>query len=252
MDEDLLWTVEQACANAWPSPRQILLDCWLLRLSGGPTRRTNSVNPLRAPRHDLTSMIDRCAEVYAAAGQPLIVRAPSIAVGLADSLDRIGFVPRLETRTLLADLSSLGPVPEGQVELTDRAGDDWIAFRAHHARVGASGDAVYRAMLECIALPRCFAALRVDGEIVSAAYGVLDRGLLVVESVRTADGAQGRGYAKRVVGRLMRWAAMRGADKACLQVQADNGPARALYASLGFGTDLYGYHYHYRPEDAPA
>lgn len=241
--ENLAWTVEQACANAWPSPRQVLLGPWLLRLSGGPTRRTNSVNPLRgAPAYDVGPMLDACADLYAAAGRPLIFRVPSIAPGMAASLDRLGYAPVDETCTLFAEL---GPAAArgGDVELTDEPDEAWLACRARLSATDAAGDKVYRRMTDLIALPKAFAALRVDGAVASMAYGVVDRSLLLINSVATTPEMRARGYAKRVVGRLMGWARARGAAGACLQVMAANRPTRALYASLGFGAELYRYHY---------
>ena len=98
-------------------------------------------------------------------------------------------------------------------------------------------------MTGLIALPKAFAALRVEGVIASLAYGAVDRGLLVIGSVATSGTMRARGFAQRGVGRLMGWAKAMGATGACVQVVADNHPARALYASLGFSTELYRYHY---------
>ena len=100
--EDLNWRVEQACTNAYPSPRQVLLDGWLLRLSAGPVRRTSSVNPLRSARYDLSPVIDECAALYAALSLPLRFRVPTIAPGMAVALDRLNYPVRQEVRTLFA------------------------------------------------------------------------------------------------------------------------------------------------------
>jgi N-acetylglutamate synthase len=55
---------------------------------------------------------------------------------------------------------------------------------------------------------------------------------------------QGLGY--RVIAALAAWARESGAEAACLQVEAGNAPARALYQRFGLTTELY--HYHYRRE----
>ncbi len=241
--DDLSWRVEQACLNAYPSPRQVLLDGWLLRLSGGPIRRTKSVNPLRGARADLAAVAEDCARVYAAAGLPLLFRVPAIADGMGAALDRLGFAARGETCTLLADLASAEAAPDPAVELRPDPDEGWLAARAAVAGDDAAADAIYRRMVGVIALPKAFAALRVDGTVAALAYGALDRGLLVIESVATAERFRQRGFGTRTVGRLMGWARAQGARGACLQVTADNRPARALYAGLGFGRELYRYHY---------
>ena len=55
-----------------------------------------------------------------------------------------------------------------------------------------------------------------------------------------------RGFARKAVEGLMRWGAETGASAVCLQVEASNTPAIALYRSLGFTRELYRYHYRVR------
>ena len=102
-------------------------------------------------------------------------------------------------------------------------------------------------MLDLINEPTLFVGACVDGAIRSVGYGVIVDGLLVIESVATADAHRGRGYARRVVASLMNWAAGQGVDEAVLQVVTDNAPARALYRSLGFDTELFDYFYMRQP-----
>lgn len=68
---ELAWRVEEACFNGCPSPRGLLLrDRWMVRIAGGPTRRVNSGNPLRADTYDPHSVIDAAAGMDAASSRP--------------------------------------------------------------------------------------------------------------------------------------------------------------------------------------
>lgn len=235
--DDIAWRVEEACQNACPSPRQVLLGGWLLRASGGATRRTNSVNPLRGGPHDPSGIIATAEGIYRGLGQPSRFRVPSIATGMDGPLERAGYVAEGDTTTLLADLSDHRPRDCARIELSDRPDEDWLALRSDPA------DPIFGAMVDSIVLPKSFAACRVDGQVVATAYGVVHDRLLVVEAVATRPEHRQRGYGTRTVGHLMDWALTQGAGGACLQVVADNAPALALYASLGFRTELYRYHY---------
>jgi ribosomal protein S18 acetylase RimI-like enzyme len=48
---------------------------------------------------------------------------------------------------------------------------------------------------------------------------------------------------------LAAWAKDQGAEGACLEVEAHNTPALALYDGVGLKTDLYRYHYRREPKD---
>src|SRR4051812_10146842 len=87
----LAWKVEEACLNAWPSPRQVVMGDWLIRISGGPTRRTNSVNPLRASAHDPAAVLETAQALYRRQGQDTIFRIPSITAGADGVLEGWGY-----------------------------------------------------------------------------------------------------------------------------------------------------------------
>jgi N-acetylglutamate synthase len=55
-----------------------------------------------------------------------------------------------------------------------------------------------------------------------------------------------RGYAQRIIATLASWAREQGATAACLEVEAANAAAVALYHRLGF-REIYRYHYRRQP-----
>jgi N-acetylglutamate synthase len=242
-DPDLAWRSEEACLNAWPSPRQVVLDKWLFRFSGGPNRRTNSVNPLRASSHDATSIIGPARRLYHARNQPAIFRVPSIAHGMDAPLERAGFLAEGETCTLMANLDDFASADDPKVALATSPSAEWLSAKLRLTPVSDVGRQVYLTMMDAIVLPKAFAATRHSDQIVSVAYGAIHEDLLVVESVVTDAAFHNRGFGHLTVGRLMGWARREGARGACLQVVADNAAARALYRKLGFRTELYRYHY---------
>ena len=248
---DLAWRVEEACINAWPSPRQVVQGHWLIRFSGGATRRTNSVNPLRAERHDPTEIVESAQALYRAQAQPALFRVPSIARGIDGQLEQMNFTYEGETCTLFADLSGATPTWDHGVDLTTKPTGEWLKAKARLTPLQDNEHWIYEAMLGAIVAPGAFAATRVGLEIVSVAYGVVHDGLLVVESVVTDPAHRQRGLARRTVGKLIDWACGQAASGAALQVVADNDAAILLYRSLGFTRELYRYHYRREPIHRP-
>ncbi|GAB6845248.1 ribosomal protein S18 acetylase RimI-like enzyme [Methylorubrum rhodinum] len=245
-EEALAWTVEEACLNAWPLPCQRLVGGYLLRASGGPSRRPNSVNPLRGHRAEPEAVIAACEAAYAGLGRPALFRVPEIAPDLDASLERRGYTAFGRSLTLLADLADHAWPPDPEVTLAPSPDADWLAARAALNAADSETSRVYAEMIRTILLPKAFAAIRRDGAVAAMAYAALDRDLVVIESVGTLEALRGQGLARRVVAALLRWGRAEGARAACLQVVADNAPARRLYAGLGFARELFSYSYRSR------
>lgn len=249
---ELSWRAEEACMAAWPAPRELLLQGWLLRAAGGSHRRPNSVNPIRGGASDPSAILPTVEAIYGAFGQVPLFRVLSFVEEMDAILDGKGYTPEGETLTLYGEIDGFETSSEGSTglaptELAIVPGAEWLQARAELSEIEAAESQIYEAMLNSLLLPRAFAATRdggrEDGRIAALAYGVVCDGLGVIESVVTDKAKRQRGYARQTVGRLLQWAKDEGAYGVCLQVVADNAPALGLYRSLGFTSELHRYHY---------
>ncbi|RWM04459.1 MAG: GNAT family N-acetyltransferase [Mesorhizobium sp.] len=243
VSDDLNWRMEEACRSAWPSALETIADGWVLRRSGGRIRRSNSANPLRGKRGVPERVIDVAEAFYAGHGQAPLFRIPDIAAELEPELERRGYSWEGGTIHLHADIDALVGCSYDDVTVSWTPSERWFEARF---RAGGYDDAerrIFREMTRLIAGDRAFVSCERAEEVVAFAFGLIRNGLLVVEAVETDARFRQQGLGRRTVGGLIDWARRAGAGAGCLQVVADNTPARALYASLGFSRELYRYHY---------
>jgi GNAT superfamily N-acetyltransferase len=241
----LEWRVEETCLNAWPALREVLLDGWVLRFSAGLTRRANSANPIRP-----VSQVDLrvCEALYRRSGLPTIVRVLSLIDPLVDErLAQAGYTGEGESCVLYAPIEDIAIGRDPDVKLLDQPTPEWFGSMAALQNHSSEQAAIYQRIVCQLGIPAAFAALSDEGGTAALAYGALHNGLLCYESVITDRRRRRHGCGRRIVCALAAWARGRGAVGACLEVEAHNVPARALYNAVGVKRELYRYHYRREP-----
>lgn len=236
--------LEAVAAQGWQPAETGSIGGWLLRATGGFTSRGNSVLPLRAPGVPLDEALQRAAAWYAERGLPLKLQVPTEARRLLDSeLGERGWPILTETRVLAARLDllrdpgpSAGVLLDAEARLDTEPDDAWLA----RYRGGAGLEPVARALLTRHERVR-FASVRAGGEVLAIGRGVIDQEWLGVAAVEVDPAHRRQGLARAVMAALWQWGREHGARRSYLQVEADNGPALALYERLG-----YWHHHDYR------
>jgi N-acetylglutamate synthase len=242
---DLQWRVEEACLNAWPALREVLLDGWLLRFSEGLSRRANSANPLRPVAHAATR---ECEALYRGQQLPAIFRVPSLLDPSVDAqLAGADYTREGNSSVLYGGIDDIDAKPDPDVRILSRPTPDWFEAMATLQNHTIEEANTYRRIIGQIAVPSAFAALTINREIVALAYGAVHDALLCYESVVTHQHHQRRGYGRRIVASLAAWAKDNRAQGVCLQVESGNLRARALYDAVGLKRELYRYHYRRLP-----
>ncbi len=221
-----------------------------MRFGAGLSRRANSVNPLRSDCDGIAAAIIAGEALYRAHGRPTIFRVPSIADPALDrELAARGYASEGDSCVLYGATGALelgAGAADPAVRLMPSPEPEWLSAMARLQGHTTAHGAVYRRIVDAIAIPVRFALLTLDGMPAALAYGAIHDGLLCYESVITDPGRRRQGCARRVITSLALWARESGATGACLQVEAGNTPARALYRSFGLA-DLHRYHYRREP-----
>jgi N-acetylglutamate synthase len=246
-ESSLEWRVEEVCLNAWPALREVVLGGWLVRFGEGLTRRANSANALSP-----VALADprECEALYRRLGQPTIFRVLTLLDPSVDEqLKRLGYTREGESCVLYGDLGGIDAMADPEARLLTQPSPEWFAAMAELQGHTGKQARTYQKIVGQLAIPAAFALLSAEGETVALGYGALHRGMLCYESIITGGRRRRQGYGRRIVSALAAWAIDNGATAACLEVEAGNLLARALYDAIGLKRELYRYHYRREPHD---
>jgi len=243
MDPVFLDQIEDAALNAWPAPRQMVYDGWLLRFTGGSSKRVNSVNVRYPSTLPIDQKIRVCEAFYAHQGLPAIFRLPEpfASPELIKALEDAGY-ETFDPTYVLGRGIEVGDALPTAIQARQMPTSEWIALRAALTGIPLSQWQVHRAILDAIVPEKVLVGLFADHQPVACGMGVLEGDYLGYFSIYTAAMVRRRGYGSAVMAALTRWGIERGASFGYLQVEGDNDAALGLYARLGF-KPCYRYHY---------
>ena len=240
---------EAAGFRAWPASAVHYDGTWVVRLTAGhPAKRLNSVNPLDpGDLQDLSDRIMRAGRRFDAYGRPLTFRlSPLAGRTLVRHLENDGWMAFGESIVMRLDLDD--EAVHGAMDQIPMK--DMSRFVGAAMETQAADPALRPGLSEVIGAIQPDAGLFVleqDEKPLATAICVHDGDLAGLFEVATAAAERGKGHGRRLLLSALKWARLRGARHAWLQVEADNFAARRLYDTLGF-TELYRYHYRRRPE----
>lgn len=247
--------LREAAVAGWPAGETEPLGNWLLRASGGFTRRANSVSAPDDPGLPLDEALRRTADWYAARGLPPLLQVEA-GGALDEALAARGWTAEGQASVRTAALAPVADRPGAErVRLARTPGPDWL--RRYHRADGAVAAAAERVLTGgasvWFASVASDAAGSGDGAATDGGYAAIGRCAVqgrwaVFGAVEVAPGHRRSGLATAVMAALARQALDEGAFGALLQVETGNTAAATLYDSLGF-TTVGTYHYRRPPSD---
>lgn len=232
--------IEELSMNAWPSLQTMLYDGWILRFSGGYTKRANSVNPLYESKYEVNKKISECEKLYS--GKNIETTFKMTSASCPKDLDVIlserGYQYQAETLLQVLELKQRGIIeaaPDQTLSLSEDVTDEWLSSFCEMNAISESKKQIARQMLENTVPPKRMASISdANGKIIACGLAVLQGDYVGLFDIVIHNEYRRRGLARQLTNSLLNWGKQNGAKRAYLQVVASNEPALNLYRGLGF------------------
>ncbi|MCF3642200.1 GNAT family N-acetyltransferase [Rhizobium sp. TRM95111] len=237
--------------RAWPAASSLYDGSWLIRLTAGhPSKRLNSVNPLDPSDYrDIEIRLEKARKRFADYGRPMLVRQTPLAPQqLIDHMDSRDWSRLGETIVMTCDL----PAGDSGDALDYLPSHDVGRFVDARIHVAAEPPTLKPGLTEIVNAIKpetgFFVFEAKDRAATAVALAVQDNDLAGVLQLGVHEKARGQGLGASILHACLRWAQLRGARRAWVQVEAENTAAVALYRKSGFGE---AYRYVYREASQP-
>jgi ribosomal protein S18 acetylase RimI-like enzyme len=102
---------------------------------------------------------------------------------------------------------------------------------------------VYKQIIDTILFPKCLFLLTINEVVIGCGLGVVEDQFIGLFDIVIDSQYRNQGFGKLLIENILKWGKSKGADRAYLQVLADNAPAIRLYEKVGFKEE---YRYWYR------
>jgi N-acetylglutamate synthase len=229
-------------ANAWPAVEDESHDGWRYRWADGATRRANSALAL-GTNGNIADLVARAEAFYRRRSAPTSIQVSTASAPpeLPAYLLSSGYRSTARTLVQIAQTSEVleRARPTFDAEITGALTPQWldaywsVESSRHH---NEATKAVYRDVLLVPRLPTIFAcAHRPDG-IAGVGQLVVERNWAGVQCMATSPDHRRGGIARNIIGHLAQQASKLHIGQMYLAVMANNDPATALYANIGFRT----------------
>lgn len=241
----LVRRLEAVGFRAWPAASVQYDGSWQVRLTGGhPSKRLNCVVALDpSDSRDIAIRLEKASRKFESYGRRMIVReTPLTPLPMIEFLLRDGWTRFEEVVTMTADLTHL-ELPDTLDHLPSH---DVGRFVDATLAVSSNDPGLKPALAEVVSAIKPPTGLFAIEDPAEGPRAVLlcvqDNDLAGIMSLAVGEKHRRSGLATEILSAALRWARMRGARTAWLQVEADNVAAIALYRKFGFG-EAYRYHY---------
>jgi ribosomal protein S18 acetylase RimI-like enzyme len=238
--------LEPIADRAWPARERSALGGWRLNATDGWSMRSNACWPLSAPDREVEAAIDAAEAWLSARGLPPRFKLTDGATAPGDLSERLARRGYADCKKTLVMVGLARGKTDPAVTLFD-APD--ATFGAVFTASAGGNLADARERLETLGRippPARFARLDVVGEPAAIGASAVEGEWAGIFGMRTAPEHRRKGLARRILRALLAETAALGASQAYLQVEADNGPAIALYEREGFKA-AYAYRYWVKP-----
>ena len=225
--------LEELGLNSSAPPGQLLYDGWLLRLLPGKAKRARSVNAVYPSTLPLDGKIAHCEALFGRAGLPVLFRITPFSQPpeLDVALEARGY-GRFDPTAV--ESCAIDPHRLGGARAKAMALEPWIDAIAAIRESPHEHRKAHLARLAGMPLAMRPMAIEERGRIVATGLAMVEGDCAGLFDIVTHAAARRRGHARTMVASLLSAAWELGARHAYLQVNAENAPARRLYAQFGF------------------
>jgi len=231
--------------RAWPAASVVYDGSWQIRQTAGhPSKRLNCVVPLDpSDTKDIAIRLEKADRRFEAYGRPLTIRqTPLMGDDVLSHLTESNWQPRDQSIVMVCDLvnADLGELMDHlPTHDIGRFVDATLAIE----ETEAGSKPALAEIIGSIKPPYgLFIIEKPDFDAVAATLCVQDNDVAGILQLSVSAEHRRKGLGAEIFTSALRWARLRGARKAWLQVLADNEPARALYEKFGF-VESYRYVY---------
>lgn len=227
--------LEELNFNAWPALHSVHYDGWLVRKSGGISRRVNSVNAVSPGTLPLSEKVAHCEAMFSRWGQRSVFRiTPLSEPGLEQMLLERGYAVEAPTNVMLTAL--VAREGDTRVTLADSFEPAWAQASAQMRGLPDDEAEILARQHRTIAVPTLWASVRDGGTVLGVGAAAVERGWAGLHGIYVSRDGRRRGLARAISVSLLSRAHAMGARRAWLQVEQANAAAIPLYRSLGFET----------------
>ncbi|MGF0539694.1 GNAT family N-acetyltransferase [Agrobacterium sp. ES01] len=241
----LVRRLEAVGFRAWPAASVQYDGSWQVRLTGGhSSKRLNCIVALDpSDGRDIAIRLEKASRKFVSYGRPLVVReTPLTPPAMIGEMRSSGW-ERFETVIVkTCDLAALD-LPETMDHLPNHDIGRFVDASLTLSGEGSSFKPGLAEVLSAIKPPLgLFTIERPQEGPLAAALCVQDNDLAGIMALMVSAARRGEGIGTEILSAALRWARVRGARMAWLQVEENNTAAEALYKKLRF-VEAYRYHY---------